>query len=93
MDTHWSHGGSSCQDVFATTKLFMGLKYTVAGVFNIPVLLNDQLLTSLTAEEVAERFLDVIWTINIYANNPVYIPTMNWKKILRVSEHSRECSS
>jgi len=40
-----------CLDVVATKKLFMNLKYTVAGVFYIPVLLNDRLFTDMTAEE------------------------------------------
>jgi hypothetical protein len=40
-----------CLDVVATKKLFMDLKYTVAGVFYIPVLLNDQLFTNLTEED------------------------------------------
>jgi len=40
-----------CLDIVATKKLFMDLKYTVAGIFYIPVLLNDQLFTNLTAEE------------------------------------------
>ena len=47
MDLH----AVDCLDIVATKKLFVDLKYAVAGVFYIPDLLNDQLFTNLTVEE------------------------------------------
>ena len=36
----------------------------------------------MTGMEFAEHCVDAIWTINTKARIPVYIPPMNWEKVM-----------